>query len=125
VTLSFSRESRHEAAPGRALAVGVIAACTVLLVRVGVLAAILNPAVGWRVVPYLLLPLAAGLGVAIMARRWEVSITEASLPGNPLRLVAAIQMALGSTSRGLSRLGSVPGPLVRLGCHPDQEHRDR
>jgi uncharacterized membrane protein (DUF4010 family) len=36
VTLSFSRESRHETAPGRALGSGVIAACTVLLVRVGV-----------------------------------------------------------------------------------------
>jgi uncharacterized membrane protein (DUF4010 family) len=94
VTLSFSRESRHGAAPGRALAVGVIAACTVLLVRVGVLATILNPAVGWTVVPYLLLPLAAGLALAAAIRRWGNGATGASLPGNPLRLGAAIQMAL-------------------------------
>jgi uncharacterized membrane protein (DUF4010 family) len=95
VTLSFSRESRRQAAPGQALATGAIAACTVLLVRVGFLATVLNPAVGRRVAPYLLLPLAVGLGVAIAARRWGMSATGASLPGNPLRLGAAIQMALG------------------------------
>jgi uncharacterized membrane protein (DUF4010 family) len=94
VTLSFSRESRHEGAPGRALGSGVIAACTVLLVRVGVLATILNPAVGWRVWPYLLVPLAAGLGLSAAIRRWGTGATGASLPGNPLRLGAAIQMAL-------------------------------
>jgi uncharacterized membrane protein (DUF4010 family) len=95
VTLSFSRESRHAAAPGRALGAGVIAACTVLLVRVGVLAAILDPAVGWRVWPYLLLPLAAGFGIAAAIRRLGIGRSGASLPGNPLRLGAAIQMALG------------------------------
>ena len=94
VTLSFSRESRHEGAPGRALGSGVIAACTILLVRVGVLATILNSAVGWRVWPYLLLPLAAGLGIAAAIRRWGIGATGAPLPGNPLRLGAAIQMAL-------------------------------
>jgi uncharacterized membrane protein (DUF4010 family) len=94
VTLSFSRESRHQAAPGRALGSGVIAACTVLPVRVGVLATILNPAVGGRVWPYLLLPLAAGLGIVADMRRWGIGATGAPLPGNPLRLGAAIQMAL-------------------------------
>jgi uncharacterized membrane protein (DUF4010 family) len=94
VTLSFSRESRHAGAPGPALGSGVIAACTILLVRVGVLATILNPPVGWRVWPYLILPLAAGLGIAVAIRRWGIGATEAPLPGNPLRLGAAIQMAL-------------------------------
>jgi uncharacterized membrane protein (DUF4010 family) len=94
VTLSFSRESRHAGAPGPALGSGVIAACTILLVRVGVLATILNPPVGRRVWPYLILPLAAGLGIAAAIRRWGIGATEAPLPGNPLRLGAAIQMAL-------------------------------
>jgi uncharacterized membrane protein (DUF4010 family) len=94
VTLSFSRESRGETAPGRALGTGVIGACTVLLIRVGVLGTALNPAVGWRLVPYLLLPLVVGLGSAMVARRWGTSHTGATLPGNPLRLGAAIQMAL-------------------------------
>jgi uncharacterized membrane protein (DUF4010 family) len=94
VTLSFARESRGESGSGRALATGVIAACTVLLIRVGVLATALNPAIGQRLVPYLLLPLALGLGSVMVARRWEASHTGAPLPGNPLRLGAAIQMAL-------------------------------
>ena len=95
VTLSFSRESRREGAPGHVLGVGVIAACTILLVRVGFLAVVLNPAVGRRAVPYVLLPLLVGLGVAIAASRRGTHATGASLPGNPLRLGAAIQMALG------------------------------
>ena len=97
VTLSFSRESRRAAAPGRALGAGVAAACTILLVlsRVGVLATILYPAVGWRVWPYLLLPLAAGLGLSAAIRRWETGRHRARpCRGNPLRLGAAIQMAL-------------------------------
>jgi uncharacterized membrane protein (DUF4010 family) len=59
-----------------------------------VLATILNPAVGWRVWPYLLLPLAAGLGIAAAIRRWGIGATGAPLPGNPLRLGAATQMAM-------------------------------
>jgi uncharacterized membrane protein (DUF4010 family) len=94
VTLSFARESRTSEAPGRALGQGVIAACTVLLVRVALLATVLNAAVGWRVVPYLLLPLVVGLGVALVAGRGAGHVSGGSLPGNPLRLVAAIQMAL-------------------------------
>jgi uncharacterized membrane protein (DUF4010 family) len=94
VTLSFARESRGQTAPGRALGTGVIAACTVLLIRVGVLATALNPGVGWRLVPYLLLPSAVGLGCALVARRSETSHAGAPLPGNPLRVGAAIQMAL-------------------------------
>jgi uncharacterized membrane protein (DUF4010 family) len=66
-----------------------------LLVRVVFLATVLNPAVGRRVVPYLLLPLAVGVGVAIAATRRGNRVAGASLPGNPLRLRAAIQMALG------------------------------
>lgn len=95
VTLSFSRDSRREGAPGQALGVGVIAACTVLLVRVAFLAAVLNPAVGRRVVPYLLLPLVVGLGLGTVAGRAGTRATTTSMPGNPLRLGVAIQMALG------------------------------
>src|SRR5262245_5295365 len=94
VTLSFARESRNQPAPGHALGTGVIAACTVLLVRTGVLATGRSPAIGRRLAPYLLLPLVVGLGVTIAVRRGAASTTAASLPGNPLRLVASIQMGL-------------------------------
>jgi uncharacterized membrane protein (DUF4010 family) len=95
VTLGFSRESRSAGAPGHALGTGVIAACTVLLVRVAFLGAVLNPSVGRAVVPYLLLPLVLGLGVLIAATRGAAHVTGVSLPGNPLHLAAAMQLALG------------------------------
>jgi uncharacterized membrane protein (DUF4010 family) len=48
VTLTFSRKSREQPELGRTLAVGVVAACTILLSRVWLLAMALNPAVGIR-----------------------------------------------------------------------------
>jgi len=43
VTLTFARESRADDAPRLALAAGVIGACTVMLLRVTVACAVLNP----------------------------------------------------------------------------------
>jgi uncharacterized membrane protein (DUF4010 family) len=95
VTLTFSRESRQQPELGRALALGVVAACTVLLLRVWLLAIALNPSVGVRVIPYLALPFVVGLAaVALSLRTSPPSATEAAMPKNPLRLAAAIQMAL-------------------------------
>ena len=95
VTLSFSRESRRDRAPGHVLGVGVIAACTILLVRVGFLATDPEPRrrTAGRAVP----PPAARGGAGRRDRRQPTGTPrpEASLPGNPLRLGAAIQMALG------------------------------
>ena len=95
VTLSFSRESRREGAPGQALGVGVIAACTVLLVRVGVPGG--DPEPGRRAAGRAVPPPAARGGTGRRDRRQPrgMRATGASLPGNPLRLGAAIQMALG------------------------------
>jgi uncharacterized membrane protein (DUF4010 family) len=94
VTLSFSRESRRAGAAGKALAAGVVAACTVLPVRVGILAAILNVSVGQRLVAYLLPPLVVGLAMAVGRRRHGTGEAVAALPTNPLRLGASIQMAV-------------------------------
>jgi uncharacterized membrane protein (DUF4010 family) len=95
VTLNFARESRHQPKLGRALALGVIAACTVLYVRVGVLSSLLNPAVGRTVAPLLAGSLLVGVLIAaLLVRRQEPMPAETSMPGNPLRLAAAVQMAL-------------------------------
>jgi len=95
VTLGFARESREHAQLGRALALGVIAACTVLYVRVGILSSVLNPAVSLAVLPYLAGPLAAGLlAAALVMRGLEPATAVAPTPQNPLRLGAAIQMAV-------------------------------
>ena len=104
LTLDFARRSRRAAAAGDApsLAGGVVAACTVLLPRVTVVAAVLEPRVAWALVPYLLPPFAVGAAVVLAAtRRQRVAALppHASSGGadyelrNPLRLGAAVRMA--------------------------------
>jgi uncharacterized membrane protein (DUF4010 family) len=95
VTLSFSRESQRAPELGRALALGVIAASTVLSLRVGVLAGVLNPPLGLAALRFLAPLLAAGLvACAVMYRRGIPTSEDLRLPGNPLRLGAAVQMAV-------------------------------
>lgn len=94
VALQFARESRrHEPAAG-ALARGAVAGSCVLPVRVLVLSAVLAPELG----RHLLKPLApalvvAAVGVVLVLRAGRAGETaEAPVPGNPLRLGAALQM---------------------------------
>ncbi len=95
VTLNFSRESRRDPTSARALGLGVLAACTVLPLRVGALSLVLNAEVARSLLPALLAPLAAGGAmVAIGWRRRMAEHGEAKLPDNPLRLGTAIQMAV-------------------------------
>ena len=95
VTLDFSRTSRRDASVGDALAIGVIGACTVLLPRVTIVSAVLNPAVARSLIPYLLPVFVAGaIIVAIALRRPAKAAQPAEEKGNPLRLGSAIQMAV-------------------------------
>jgi uncharacterized membrane protein (DUF4010 family) len=94
VTLDFARASRREASVREGLVVGVIGACTVLLPRVTLVSAALNPAVALSLIPYLLPPFVVGAITVVVALRRPV--TGAAPPedtGNPLRLGSAIQMA--------------------------------
>jgi uncharacterized membrane protein (DUF4010 family) len=89
--LSFARQSREKRRP----AAGTLAACTVLYLRVAVLAAILRPEVAWRAAPYFALPFVVGAGVTLLLRGRERNKTvSAELPRNPLGLRSALQMAL-------------------------------
>ena len=96
VTLSFSRQSRRDADLSAALAGGVIAACTVLVPRVVLVSAVLNP----RVAVQLLMILAPAfiIGVAIIALGWrtkdEPTKGADEAPENPLHLSAAVRMAI-------------------------------
>ena len=118
VALVFSRRSRTEPALGPALALGVVAACTVLAARLLVITALLQPRVAIAALPVLLPVLGMGLLVignafwldraarngsrtlpAVEAVAPE-SVTapppapSAPLGSNPLGLASALQMAV-------------------------------
>ena len=95
VTLDFSRQSRSDPASGAALAYGVIAASTVLPLRVIVLTMILNNAIGLATLVYLMIPFVVGLILLFFIKRPSTSVSnDQFLPKNPLRLVPAIQMVI-------------------------------
>lgn len=93
VTLQFARDSRVRGAPAAALAAGAVGACTVLLLRVVIACAVLNPSLA----AVLVLPLLPSflLGAVVVAILWWRHAREAApgiLDGSPLRLRAALQM---------------------------------
>jgi uncharacterized membrane protein (DUF4010 family) len=98
VTLSFARRSRTDVEHSPALANGVIAACSVLPLRVLIVATAITPAVGQALVRFVLPPIAiAGTALIVAIRR---SREASSLPAaateeerSPLNLRSAIQMA--------------------------------
>ncbi|MEW5983977.1 MAG: DUF4010 domain-containing protein [Acidobacteriota bacterium] len=95
VTLTFARASRAEGEDaGRALAFGVIAACTMLFVRVLGATAVLYPPLAVALVPLLFLPFAAGAGVTLVGLRWRRPEQPDIQPHrNPLQIRAALEMA--------------------------------
>jgi uncharacterized membrane protein (DUF4010 family) len=95
VTLSFARLSRQHAALGQPLARGVVAANTVIYLRVLAAASVLSPALATALAPYLIAPFAVGL-IATVSRENRAASGDAALAPleNPLQLRSAIEMAL-------------------------------
>jgi len=94
VTFEFSRRSRQEPTMARSLASGVVGACVVLMPRVLVASAVLNPSVSLQLLKFLLPALL--LGALMVARDWRNAKAHDGpvlSPGNPLRLGMAIRMA--------------------------------
>ena len=97
VTLSFSRQSRRDAGSAGPLAIGTVAACTVLVPRILGVTLLLNPAL----LPQVALGLAPTLvvGALLVLLAWKQLAGGAPEhppppPSNPLQLRAAILMAL-------------------------------
>ncbi|HEY9226818.1 MAG TPA: MgtC/SapB family protein [Gemmatimonadaceae bacterium] len=95
VTLEFARKSRNEPALGTALAYGVVGACTVLIPRIVVVSAVLNPAAAIRIAAILVVPAICG-GIIVWrgysgVRKATASVTQTE---SPLRVTAAIKMTL-------------------------------
>ncbi len=61
--------------------------------RVAILAGLLSPAIGRAVLPFLSLPMAAGLAAILLLGRRTSEPATAAGPGNPLRLLSALQLA--------------------------------
>lgn len=97
VTLTFSRTSRREPSLAFPLAIGVIGACTVLVVRVALVATVLNPTVTAALLWFLLPPLVVGAaGVTIALLRSRVTADETTERSeNPLGLWSSLRMAVG------------------------------
>jgi uncharacterized membrane protein (DUF4010 family) len=94
VTLSFARTSRRTQSIRGGLATGVIAACTVLYLRVAVAAAVLRPPLAVALWPYLAGPFLVGvLVLTARTRHRAADHGAADTPRNPLQVIEALQMA--------------------------------
>jgi uncharacterized membrane protein (DUF4010 family) len=95
VTLTFARLSTSQPEQGGPLATGVVAASTILFLRVAVAAAILDATVLPTLARYLAAPFAVGIAACVVAWR-SVRGTSGEPPSvnNPLQLRNAIELAL-------------------------------
>lgn len=95
VTLTFARISRERPEEGRALAAGVLGACAMLFPRVAIAVAFLHAPMLPSLLPLLVAPFLVGAGAAMLAARDRTSVASPTeRPENPLRIRAALQMAL-------------------------------
>ncbi|MBI2408777.1 MAG: DUF4010 domain-containing protein [Gemmatimonadetes bacterium] len=96
VTWGFARSSQDDAALRPAYAAGVTAASTVLFPRVLVLVLLLNPGVALAAAPYFAAPFLVGAACSWWFARTPTASGETIMepPRSPLRLGAALQMAV-------------------------------
>jgi uncharacterized membrane protein (DUF4010 family) len=97
VSLSFARQSRDRPSLSNALALGVIAACTVLIPRIVVLTLVLRPSLTMQLTPFLLPPLLVGAATVTLGMRVHQEVGGSPPPEgrSPLRLGSAILLAVG------------------------------
>lgn len=97
VTLTFARQSRVEPEHSRALGLGVVAACTVLVPRVATVVAVLNPALLPALVVFVLPMFLLGLAIVafvLWRGRGQPAAASAVEVKNPLHLWSAVRMAI-------------------------------
>lgn len=94
VALTFARLSRAEQAMAGPLALGVLAASTLMFLRILAASALLNFSMTADLALLFVLPVLAGTAMVLFGLRQQPSGTEPPTLANPLELAAAIQMAL-------------------------------
>jgi uncharacterized membrane protein (DUF4010 family) len=92
-TFTFARMSRREAQLSQPLAVGAIAACTMLFPRVVAATFVLDYHVAIAVLPYLVAPFLLGLLSLALWWRTNPAPTPQATVSNPLQIGPALQMA--------------------------------
>ena len=94
VTLQFARRSRDEPGHDGALALGVIAACTVLPIRLLAILGVLSPPVAQAALPFLLPPALVGLGIlAVSFSRTRRGGAKQDDDRSPLHVITSAKMA--------------------------------
>ncbi len=95
VTMQFARRSRAEPQHASALALGVIAACSVLPARLLVILGVLAPTVGQAAMPFLIPPALVGLVmIGVAFRRTKGGGEAAEADTSPLHVMASVRMAV-------------------------------
>ncbi len=95
VAFTFAGASRGQPTLGASLASGVLAASTVLFVRVGIAVAVLNATLLPALAPYLVAPFVVGLLTSVAGLRSQRETgPDLVAPANPLQVKAALQMTL-------------------------------
>jgi uncharacterized membrane protein (DUF4010 family) len=94
VTFTFSRLSRSQPKQSGSLAIGVVAASTVLFLRVLVATLTLNPPLARTAAPYFALPFLAGAATTALSwYRNRDSVEPETEIANPLQFWSSVQMA--------------------------------
>jgi len=94
VAFTFARLSREDRNSSLPLSVGVVAACSVMNLRVLVATAILRPALAWALLPYLAAPFLVGTIIVLIGLKRSQEKTEVPAPSNPLQVISALQMTV-------------------------------
>jgi uncharacterized membrane protein (DUF4010 family) len=94
VAFTFARTSRENQGASFPLAIGVVAACTVMNLRVAVATAVLRPPLAVELVPYLIAPLLVGSIIVFVGLRNREEQISVESPSNPLQVSSALQMAV-------------------------------
>lgn len=95
LTLQFSRISRAEPSHARGLALGVIAACTILPARIVLVSLALSPAVALHLLWFAIPAFAVGAVCSVLLlRKSDSAEATTEAPKSPLRLWSALQLAI-------------------------------
>jgi uncharacterized membrane protein (DUF4010 family) len=94
VTLQFARRSREEPEHANALALGTVAACTVLPARLLAITAVLSPSVALAGLRFMIPPVILGVGIVVWSFRKPTGGAGGFTVGrSPLQVFSSIKMA--------------------------------